>query len=178
MSPAPQRIAIIGNAAGGKSRLARRLGTRLDLPVHVVDDVQWLPGWKPAPLPDVARAHDEWLAGGRWIIDGWGAWDLLERRFLAADVVILVDLPLTRHVMWAARRHVNVVLGRSEGWPPAGCRAAPVTLRLLRILWWIHREQRPRLVARLTQPDLRAKLLRVRSVADLQAAATGAWRPG
>jgi adenylate kinase family enzyme len=34
------RIAIIGNAGGGKSILARRLGAALCLPVYTVDDVQ------------------------------------------------------------------------------------------------------------------------------------------
>ena len=40
------RVAIIGNAGGGKSLLARYLGETLRLPVHTIDDVQWDPGWK------------------------------------------------------------------------------------------------------------------------------------
>ena len=35
------RIAIIGNAGGGKSLLARHLGQSLGLPFHAIDDLRW-----------------------------------------------------------------------------------------------------------------------------------------
>jgi adenylate kinase family enzyme len=44
-----QRMAIVGNAGGGKSTLARPLGAKLDLPMYPMEPVQWLPGWVPAP---------------------------------------------------------------------------------------------------------------------------------
>ncbi len=65
-----QRIAIIGNAGGGKSRLARYLGDALELPVFSVDDVQFQPGWLSSPLEAVADIHSEWLREPRWVIDG------------------------------------------------------------------------------------------------------------
>ena len=60
-----RRVAIIGNAGGGKSTLARRIGAALGAPVWSVDDVQWRAGWTPAPPAAVATAHTRWLAGDR-----------------------------------------------------------------------------------------------------------------
>lgn len=167
-TPRPRRIAIIGNAGGGKSLLARRLGRALDLPVHVVDDVQWLPGWERAPLDRVAEVHARWLAAPRWVIDGWGAWDLIEARFRAADTVVFVDLPLARHYWWALKRHAKAIAGRPDGWPPEGCEAWPVTARLMRIMWRVHRELRPRLVELTARAELRPRVAHLRSPAELR----------
>ncbi|CAN5686044.1 hypothetical protein BH24CHL4_BH24CHL4_24990 [soil metagenome] len=40
-----QRVTIVGSAGLGKSTLARRLGTLLDLPVAHLDTLYWQPGW-------------------------------------------------------------------------------------------------------------------------------------
>ena len=47
---------MIGNAAGGKSTLARHLARRRELPVIEVDRLLWLPGWLLAPQADYARS--------------------------------------------------------------------------------------------------------------------------
>jgi adenylate kinase family enzyme len=71
------RIAIIGNAGGGKTTLARRLDARLDLPVYQVGPAQWLIGWVRAPADVIAVAHEPWLAQPAWITVGWGSWPAL-----------------------------------------------------------------------------------------------------
>lgn len=140
------RIAIIGNAGGGKSTLARRLGARLGVPVYQVDLLQWLPGWVYAPAGVIAAAHDYWLAQPAWIIDGWGSWPALAERFERADTIILVDFPLATHYWWAIKRQVRSVVRPGGDWPPPGCAALPVTGRLLSLMWRIHTQMRPRLL--------------------------------
>ena len=169
MSGAPRRIAIIGNAGGGKSVLARALGHALALPVHAIDDVQWRPGWTPAPPAAVAAAHAGWLAEPGWVIDGWGGWELIEARFAAADLIVVVDFPLWRHRWWAARRQVEATLGLRRDWPPAGCRALPVTRRLWDVMTRVHRELRPRLLALVAAPRFAARTVVLRSPAELRA---------
>jgi len=88
-----RRIAVIGNGGGGKSTLARALGKTLDLPVHEVDEVQWLPGWRRAPLDEVAPILEGWAADDAWIIDGFGPWPVIDRRMGRADTIVYVDLP-------------------------------------------------------------------------------------
>jgi len=141
------RVAIIGNAGGGKSTLARRLGARLALPVYQVDRLQWLPRWQPAPAEVIGATHAKWLAQPAWIIDGWGSWAALAERFERADTIILVDFPLALHYWWAMKRQVGSALGPGGDWPPPGCSALPVTWRLIRLMWCIHWEMRPRLLA-------------------------------
>lgn len=55
------RIAIIGNAGGGKSTVSRNLRDILGLPLHAIDQLQWLPGWKAAPQEEFAEAHAKLL---------------------------------------------------------------------------------------------------------------------
>ena len=164
-----RRIAIIGNAGGGKSVLARALGSALRLPVHTVDDVQWRPGWTRAPLSEVAATHDAWLAAPAWVIDGWGNWALIEARFVAADRIVVVDFPLWRHRWWAARRQVEAALGLRRDWPPPGCRALPATRRLWRVMTQVHEELRPRLLALVAEPRFAARAVVLRSPAELEA---------
>jgi hypothetical protein len=158
-----RRIAIIGNAGGGKSVLARQLGEAFGLTPRVIDDVQWRPGWERAPVEAVAAAHAAWLAEPAWIIDGWGSWPLIEERFAAADTIVIVDFPLRVHYRWALKRQVAAVLGLSRGWPPPGCRAWPITLELLRVMRRVDREFRPRLLALAADPRFRARVAHLRS---------------
>jgi len=163
------KVAIIGNAGGGKSALARRLGQRLGLPVHVVDDVQWQSGWKPAPTEVVSAAHEAWLAEAEWIIDGWGPWELIERRLREADTIVIVDFPLRVHYRWALQRQLLAAIGLSKGWPPSGCDALPVTLRLLRVMRYVNRELRPRLFRLVSEEPLRSRVVVLRSPRELRA---------
>jgi len=141
-----QRIAIIGNAGGGKSALAREMGDVLDLPVYTFDDLQWRPGWTRTPANEIQIMHSEWLAQPKWIIDGWGSPEILARRFETADIIILVDFPIAIHYWWAIKRQLKAVLHVNRGWPPEGCEALPVTWRLLKLMWKIHKEMLPELV--------------------------------
>ena len=44
-----RRILVYGVTGDGKSALARRIGERLGLPYHSIDDLAWEPGWEPVP---------------------------------------------------------------------------------------------------------------------------------
>lgn len=67
------RIAVIGNSGGGKSVLARRLASELQLPCVEVDALLWLPGWKLAPPAYFDQEHARAIAADRWVIEGLGA---------------------------------------------------------------------------------------------------------
>lgn len=161
------RVAIIGNAGGGKSVLARYVAKTLDLPLHSIDDVQWRAGWSPAPQADIARAHRQWLRDGRWVIDGWGARALLEERFRAADTIVFVDLPLWLHYWWATKRHIKAMAGIRKGWPPPGCSLRGTFGRLIRLMWRVHHEMRPAILAMLENAAIAGRVIHVRSPRDL-----------
>lgn len=163
-----QRIAIIGNAAGGKSLLARQMGDVLGLPVHSVDDVQWRAGWMRADSIELSSTLEAWQREPEWVIDGWGPWESIERRFDAADTIVFVDLPLMRHYWWALKRQFESSTGMRKDWPPRGCRPLPITLTLLALIRRIHHEARPRIAAALSTPAIAQRVVHIRSVDDLQ----------
>ena len=65
-----ERIAIIGNAGGGKSTLARELGQILNLPVTHVDSIQYQSGWRRTPDEECDQRLSAIASEDRWIIDG------------------------------------------------------------------------------------------------------------
>jgi adenylate kinase family enzyme len=154
-----QRIAVIGNGGGGKSTLARALGRHMGIRVYEVDEVQWLPGWRRAPLDELAHTLEGWAAQDSWIIDGFGPWPVIDRRMARADAIIYVDLPFRTHLWWAAKRQV-VSLVRRRAW--AGQSAPPSSLLLFRTLRRVH-AMRSDLRELVTKGDRAAKLVDLRS---------------
>ena len=139
-----QRVAVIGNSGGGKSTLTRTLGEVFNLPVHPVDKGQWQPGWQAAPEAEVTTKLDALASGDRWVIDGWGPWPTIERRFAAADTIILVDHPIWVHFWWAAERQIACARGDGRPDGPDGCDMLDVTPRLFEMIWDIDQQLMPR----------------------------------
>lgn len=158
-----RRIAIIGNGGGGKSTLARAIGKQLGIPVHEVDQVQWLPGWRRAPLDEVAPLLERWAANDRWIIDGFGPWPVIDRRMARADTIVFVDFPFRTHLWWAAKRQV-VSFVRRRAW--AGQSAPPPSLLLFRTLRRVH-ATRSDLLELVTKDGRDVKLVHLRSPREM-----------
>jgi adenylate kinase family enzyme len=157
-----RRIAVIGNGGGGKTRLARALGQHLGIPVHEVDEVQWLPGWRRAPLDEVAHTLDAWTADDHWIIDGFGPWPVIDRRMTRADTIVYVDFPFRTHLWWAAKRQF-VSLVRRRAW--GGQSAPPSPVLLFHTLRRVH-AMRSDLLELVTKSGRAAKLVHLRSPRD------------
>ena len=138
-----RRITIIGNAGGGKSTLAVRLAEILDLPHCPLDHIQWQAGWTPTPAGEFDRQHRELLQRERWVIDGFGGMADIEERLNAADTVVFIDRPLWRHYWWAIKRQIKALF-RPDPHAPQGCSLLAVTWPLLRMMWDIHRDDRPK----------------------------------
>ena len=92
-----KRVAIFGNAGGGKSTLARELSTITGLPLYVIDKIKFRPGGAEIPHEEYLRLHNEIVDRDEWIIDGFESVPLAWQRFEAADTLIHVDLPLAVH---------------------------------------------------------------------------------
>lgn len=161
------KVMVIGNAGGGKSTVCGRLCLTLGLPYFAIDKIQWRPGWIQTPADEFERTHDEIISKERWLIDGYGSWDSVLRRMDAADTIIVIDHAIWVHYWWATKRQVkSLFVGRSDG--PSGCPMWPVTLRLYRMMWWLHKIQRPMLLA---EAEARAKdkrYIHIRSPFELE----------
>src|SRR5215475_15197892 len=113
-----RRVAVFGNAGGGKSTLARRLAAATRLPLYVIDMIQYRPGGGEVPHDEYLRIHAELLRRDEWIIDGFGSVTSAWERFSAADTLVLVDLPLITHYWWVTKRLILGLFATPKGWPP------------------------------------------------------------
>src|SRR5262245_45541346 len=114
-----ERVVIIGNAAGGKSTLARALADWRGLKLVEVDSLLWQPGWKLTPMDQYERQHAEAIGADAWVIEGLGRPDSIPARLKRATEVILVDLPLWVHFWLAAERQMAWAKGPIDH-APAG----------------------------------------------------------
>ena len=155
----PQRIAIIGNAASGKTRLARRLGEKYHLPVTHIDSVQFIPPMNIRPLEETRKILNDITAQESWIIDGFGPLDLLEKRFARADKIIFIDLPLKTNIIWFLKRQIRNLWSPRAELPP-GCdeRSLRHTLKVLSSMRKMHEQMRPELIRILNREGLKNKL--------------------
>ncbi len=112
-----KKVAVFGNAAGGKSTLAKRLSELTRLPLYPLDTIQYKRGGGKVAETGYLRAHAELLARDQWIIDGFGCVPSAWERFAAADTLIYIDLPLMTHYRWVTKRFFQGLFVNPEGWP-------------------------------------------------------------
>jgi adenylate kinase family enzyme len=166
-----QRIAVIGNAGGGKSTLARRLAALRALPYVEIDALLWRPGWQLTPADLYEAEHDRLIAQESWVIDGLGRMESLDPRLRRATDIILVDLPLWMHFWLAAERQIAWTKGEIAH-PPAGASQMPPTEALFRTIFEVDRDCMPE-VRRLVDAAeaAGARVLRIRDIARLESCA-------
>ncbi len=137
------KVAIFGNAGGGKSHLAGQLAELTGLPLHSLDQIKYRPGGGEVPHQEYLAIHAELLQQPRWIIDGFGCVSSAWQRFAAADTLIYIDLPLARHFWWVTKRLIKGIFVNPEGWP----KDSPIwkgSLNSYRVLWLCHRKLTPK----------------------------------
>ncbi|MBD2436671.1 adenylate kinase [Nostoc sp. FACHB-110] len=138
-----KKVAVFGNAGGGKSTLSKRLSELTGLPLHVLDKIQYQPGGVQVSDEEYQHAHQQILTADRWIIDGFGSMETLWPRLNEADTLIFIDLPLYVHGWWVTKRFITGYLKPPEGWP----QNSPIlksSLTSYRVLWLCHKYLTPR----------------------------------
>ena len=119
-----KRVAVFGNAGGGKSTLAERLAAITGLPFYVIDIVQYPRGYRPNEKdggkisPEAyGKLHADIIAQEHWIIDGFESVALAWERFAAADTLVYIDLPLLTHYWGVTTRFGAGLFKNPKGWP-------------------------------------------------------------
>ena len=138
-----KRVAVFGNAGGGKSTLAKRLAEITRLQLYPLDMIQFRSGGVAVPHDEYLKAHADLLRRDEWIIDGFGCVDSAWERFSKADTLIYIDLPLVTHHWWVTKRLIKGLFRTPEGWPE-GSPMWRSTMNSYRVLWPCHRELTPR----------------------------------
>lgn len=138
-----QKVAVFGNAGGGKSTLSFRLAELTGLPLYVLDKMQYLAGGIRV-VPEVyQRSHQQVIESERWIVDGFGDMETLWKRLAAADTLVYIDLPIALHCWWVTKRLLTGYVRPPAGWPDK----SPIwksSMQSYRALWLCHRYLTPR----------------------------------
>lgn len=157
---------VIGNAGGGKSTMSDAICAALGLPYFAIDSIQWKPNWVRAPDSEYRMRHGSILSQERWLIDGYGPIDSVVDRLNACDTVVFVDLPIYVHFWWATKRQVkSLFVGRPDG--PKGCPMWRVTFQLYKMIWWLHRDMRPKLVEAIYNRSEKIRIIHIKSPGEL-----------
>ncbi|MBD1878417.1 adenylate kinase [Coleofasciculus sp. FACHB-64] len=138
-----KKVAVFGNAGGGKSTLSKRLSEITGLPLHVLDKIQYQAGGTPVPHEVYKHAHQQILVTDRWIIDGFGCKETVWLRLDEADTLVFVDLPIYVHFWWVTKRMIAGFFKPPEGWPEK----SPIlksSLNSYRVLWLCYKYLTPK----------------------------------
>jgi adenylate kinase family enzyme len=102
------RILVYGVTGSGKSTAAARIGARTGLPVTLVDELTWLPGWVPVEAERQRELIAAITSEESWILDSaYGAW--LDVVLPRVELIVALDYPrwfslqrLIRRTLWGA----------------------------------------------------------------------------
>ena len=162
-----KRIAIFGNAGGGKSTLARELAAITRLPLTVIDKLEYPSGGVLNPHEQYLRAHAALLASDEWIIDGYGCSRSVWERLDAADTLIHVDLPLSVHALGVTKRLLGGFFAAPEGWP-ANTPLVSTSIESYKVLWPCHAHLTPKYRSYVAKAALHKRVFHLRSRRDMK----------
>ena len=162
-----KRVAVFGNAGGGKSTLALRLAAATGLPLYVIDKLQFRDGGDEVPHEEYLRLHAELLSRDEWIIDGFGGVASAWERFAAADTLVHVDLPLTTHYWWVTKRLITGLFTPPEGWP-ARSPLWSSSMMSYRVIPSCHRTLTPKYRELIVRSASAKRVHRLRSPAEIE----------
>jgi adenylate kinase family enzyme len=161
-----QKVAVFGNAGGGKSALSKRLSEITGLPLHVLDKIKYQSRGTEVPHENYKRAHQQILATDCWIIDGFGCMETLWLRLNEADSLVFVDLPLYVHFWWVTKRLITGWVKPPEGWTEK----SPIlksSLSSYRALWLCHKHLTPKYREYIKQSQSIKRVYHIRSTEQI-----------
>ncbi|OUL17408.1 adenylate kinase [Nostoc sp. T09] len=161
-----KKVAVFGNAGGGKSTLSKRLSQITGLPLHVLDKMKYQSGGAEVSDEDYKRAHQQILVSDQWIIDGFGSMETLWPRLNEADTLVFVDLPLYVHFWWVTKRFITGYFKPPAGWPEN----SPIlksSLNSYRVLWLCHKYLTPKYREYIKQAQSIKSVYHIRSTQEI-----------
>ena len=162
-----RKVAVFGNAGGGKSTLARRLAEVTGLALYPLDAIQFRAGGGEVPHEEYLKIHADLLRREQWIIDGFGCVASAWARFSAADTLVYVDLSLLTHYRWVTKRLVKGLFVNPEGWPEKSPMWSS-TLSSYRVLWSCHRRLTPRYRQLVAEASSSKRVHHLKSAAEMK----------
>jgi adenylate kinase family enzyme len=164
-----RRVAILGPAGAGKSRLAQALAEILELPVVHLDRLYWKPYWVPTPEPEWEAIQRREVKAKSWIADGIQEERVMPRLWLdAADTIVFIEASPLSCIWRVTRRRLDSTAGPEM---PADCKPAPVYRAFPKFLgrqWLYRRKVRPEVFAELARREGRQRVAVLSNDDDVQ----------
>ncbi|MGM8215481.1 DNA topology modulation protein [Bacillaceae bacterium W0354] len=136
------KIILIGSPGSGKSTMARRLETELDIELYHLDNLFWKPGWINIPIDEQREISKELVQKKRWMIDGnYNA--TLPIRLEAADTVIFFDLPRWICMLQIFKRRIQYW---NKKRPDFNGGKEKLNLEFINYVWRFRKNKRPKIV--------------------------------
>ena len=106
-----RRILVHGVTGSGKSTAAEAIAARTRLPLTLVDELTWQPGWVPVDGDEQRRRLAGVVAQERWVLDAaYGAW--LDVVLPRVELVVGLDYPRWFSLQRVVRRTVMRALDK------------------------------------------------------------------
>jgi adenylate kinase family enzyme len=152
------RVLVVGNAGAGKSTFARRLGSKLALPVIHLDSHFWRPGWHSPEICAWREQLRALVALPAWVMDG-NYINTFDIRMPRADTLVWLDHArgicmrrvLMRTITGYGRERSDLAKGCPDRFDPA----------FLRYVWNFSRTQRPRVASGIEQFGNHLRVIRL-----------------
>lgn len=89
---------IMGSTGAGKTTLGKKLSSKTNIPCTDLDDLYWLPHWKPREKEDFERSINDAVSKESWILCGNYS-KFHHITVPRATIIIWLDLPF-RVLLW------------------------------------------------------------------------------
>lgn len=113
----PKKIHIIGSVGSGKTTLAKKISTLLNIPFYELDNVVWI-RLKSGDIRRIAEERDEYLNSiihsETWIIEGVHNEDWVAESFQNADLIIFLDTKYAIRIYRIIKRFIFQKLGQER----------------------------------------------------------------
>jgi len=161
-----KKVAVFGNAGGGKSTLARQLSELTGVPLYALDKIEYQPGGIKNPYEEYLAVHTDLLKKDEWIIDGFGSVESAWERFSNADTLVFIDLPLVVHYWRVIKRLLQGMYKNPEGWPEYSS-IWKGSLNSFRVLPLCHRRLTPKYRQLVKESASTKRVRHLRSLKDI-----------
>lgn len=162
--PLGDRILIIGCAGSGKTTVANKLATKLNLPVVHLDTHYWLSHWRPINADVWYQQINKLCKEPKWIMDG-NYTNSLPERMLYANTIVYLDAPRWLCLWRVFKRRFQFIKNRFRSDIPEGCKDR-INYRFYKWIWDYPKRSKPETLAHLSQ--FNGAIYHIKSKKDLK----------
>ncbi len=162
-----KKVAVFGNTGGGKSTLSRKLSEMKNLPLYILDKIQYKPGGVRVPYEEFKQNHEEIISQDEWVIDGFGSLEMVWLTLGKADTLVYIDLPLSVHFWWVTKRFITGFFVPPKGWPE-NSPLLKSSLQSYNTLWLCHQRLTPKYRDYVLEAKKTKKVYHLQSTQDIK----------